>query len=232
MDVETTRRTRAQAQAQALAPPRALRWLPLAGVGYAVLQTAGDLTIGPFPDTDAGPALLVSYYAAHHEQVSIGGRLLELSGIFLALLGVAIWARLRTTAPVLGVAALVGAAMSAADAASAGATYRFVADLGAQHGVSPAVLQSWHALGSGFGVIAGTVLLLLAVAVAGIVARAVPQWLGWVSLLLAAATLSPFGFLASLAFVLWAAIAGIALIGRPARSRGQVVTEAVAVNVD
>ena len=41
-----------------------------------------------------------------------------------------------------------------------------------------------------------------------------PQWLGWVSLLLAVATLSPFGFLASLVFVLWAAVAGIAIVRR------------------
>jgi hypothetical protein len=204
MDVETAPRIRTQA----------LRWLPLAGVGYAALQVAGDLTIGPFPDSATSPAKLVSYYAAHHSQVSLGGRLLELSAIFLALLGVAIWARLHASAPVVGVVALVGAAMAAVDAATSGATYRFIADLGVEKGVAPEALQAWHVVGSGFGVIAGTLLLLLSVALAGIVCRAVPQWLGWVSLLLAVATLSPFGFLASLVFVLWAAVAGIAIVSR------------------
>ena len=78
----------------------------------------------------------MSYYAAHHSQVSLGGRLLELSAIFLALLGVAIWARLRASAPVVGVVALVGAAMAAVDAATSGATYRFIADLGWR--------RAWH----------------------------------------------------------------------------------------
>jgi hypothetical protein len=219
MDVESTTRTRTRTQT--------LRWLPLAGVGFAALQAAGDLTIGPFPDGSTSPARLVDYYATHHSQVSLGGRLLELSAVFLALLGVAIWARLRSTAPVVGVAALVGASMAAVDAATAGATYRFIADIGVQKGVSPEALQAWHVLGSGFGVIAGTLLLLLSVAFAGIVARAVPMWLGWVSLLLAAATLSPFGFLASLVFVLWAAVAGIALLAGATRDERYAVEAVV-----
>jgi len=61
---------------------------------------------------------------------------------------------------------------------------------------------------------ASTFLFLLTAAVAGLAARAIPRWLAWPALLLAVLALlpGPFGFLASMVFLAWAAAAGITLL--------------------
>lgn len=53
----------------------------VAGVAFAALTIAGDLTIGEFPRGDTSPDELVSYYQAHHTTVAIGGLLLTLAAV-------------------------------------------------------------------------------------------------------------------------------------------------------
>src|SRR2546423_5483888 len=86
------------------------RILPLAGVCFAVLEAAGDLTIGEFPDGNTSASELTTYYSAHHGAVSLGGTLMALGGLFLALFGVSVWARLRETraSAIVGGIVLVG----------------------------------------------------------------------------------------------------------------------------
>jgi hypothetical protein len=61
---------------------------------------------------------------------------------------------------------------------------------------------------------ASTFLFLLTAAVAALAVRAIPRWLAWPALLLAVLALlpGPFGFLASMVFLAWAATAGITLL--------------------
>jgi len=61
---------------------------------------------------------------------------------------------------------------------------------------------------------ASTFLFLLAMAGAGILARALPRWLAWTALLLGVLQLVPnqIGFVASLGFLVWTAAAGISLL--------------------
>src|SRR4051812_30179029 len=65
-----------------------------------------------------------------------------------------------------------------------------VQDLAQPH-LSPAALQAWQISLSEWRSSAGIVLLLFAVAVAGIGYRAVPRWLAWTGLLLAVVQLFP-----------------------------------------
>jgi hypothetical protein len=192
------------------------RLLALAGAGFAVLQVAGDLTIGEFPGGQTGPARLTAYYAMHHAQVATGGLLLGLSALFLGLFGAGLYCRVRTGAHgvALGAVVLIGAAIEASQQAGSAATYSLLGQFSTDQNLTPAALQAWHLAGAEFGPGTGSTLLLLAVATAGILARAVPAWLAWPALLLGIATLSPFGFLASLAFLLWSLVAGVALAVR------------------
>ena len=68
------------------------RLLALAGVGYAVLTMAGNLTIGEFPDARSPVADLTRYYATHGDGVRLGGQLMILGALFLGLFGVACYA--------------------------------------------------------------------------------------------------------------------------------------------
>ena len=196
---------------------RTVRWLALAGTAYAVLQAAGDLTIGPFPEGTTSPAALVRYYADNHARVAMGGHLLELSAIFLTLFGVVLFDRLRAGGGrLLAVTALVGAAMAALSEGAGGATYSLLGGIGADRALDPVALQAMHANAAEFGTGTGIIVLLLAVFVASITTHAVPQWLGWPAIVIAVAALpfSPVGFLASLVFLLWCLVAGVTLAVR------------------
>jgi hypothetical protein len=190
------------------------RWLPLAGVGYAVLQLAGDMVIGDFPDETTSPAKLVSYYAAHHDHVAQGGRLMLAGCAFLGLFVAGVVVRCRHHFGATAVIAVGGAAMLAAEVAS-GSTYTLLGSIGAESGINPIALQSWHVAGAAFGIGVATTVFLLGVALAGIVGDAVPGWIAWSALVLGIGVMTPsVGFLASMLSLLGYLVAGIALAVR------------------
>jgi hypothetical protein len=50
---------------------------------------------------------------------------------------------------------------------------------------------------------------MLGLFAAGVLTSAVPRWLAWTAFVLAIAEVTPYGFQASMRFLLWAAVAGI-----------------------
>jgi hypothetical protein len=193
------------------------RTLPLAGVVFAVLSLAGNLVIGPFPGSDTPITRLLGFYATHHAQVHRGGLLLGYATIFFAVFGVAMWSRVnRSAAPkVLAAAVLVGTAIAGFAMIDGADTYATLGDVGNLPTTAPAARQAWHIGGSIGGTGADSIILLLPLAAAGILAKAMPRWLAWSALALAVMHLTPFGFLAYLLFHLWAVLAGITLTVRP-----------------
>ena len=192
---------------------------PLAGVLFAGLTIAGDLTIGPFPGGSTPVGDLPAYYRAHGANVSLGGTLMAVGGVCFAIFAAAVWARLhgaRVPVLVAGVV-LLGAAVDTMTDLQSGAVYNLLGDIGRDPAVTGPALQAWHIQGSEFGVGGGAALFLLGVAVAGIGYRAVPRWLAWTGVVLAVGLFapSPFGFFASMLLLLWVAAAGIALAVRP-----------------
>ena len=199
-------------------PATAGRIAALGGLGFAVASIAGDLAIGPFPGPSTPAAQLVPYYAAHHAQVLTGGMLLGLSGILFVPFGLAVWARIRQAqaSPLLTGLAMIATTLVALTSLASAGVYGVLGDIGGQPAISPAALQAWHIMGSEGSLADGasTFLFLVAAAVAGLAARAIPRWLAWPALLLAVLTLlpHPFGFLASMVFLAWTAAAGITLL--------------------
>ena len=191
---------------------------PLAGVLFAGLTIAGDLTIGPFPDGSTHATDLPAYYRDHGAHVSLGGTLMTLGAVCFVVFAAAVWARLhsaRVPALVSGVV-LLGAAVEAMNELNGAAVYHLLGDIGRDPAVTGSALQAWHIQGAEFGVSGGAVLFLLGIAAAGIGYRAVPRWLAWIGLVLAGGLLapSPFGFFASLLLLVWVAAAGIAFAVR------------------
>jgi hypothetical protein len=203
----------------------ATRLLPLAGVAYAALTIAGDLTIGPFPDSGATPTELSTYFAHHSGAVRAGGQLMILGAYCLCLFGVAVWARVRASQgpKVVSGFVLAGTAVGVISELSGAGSYVLLGSIGADHAVGPAALQAVQ-VGSQVGD-GGGPLMLLALFAAGVFSSALPRWLGWSALALAIAALTPFGFFASMLFLLWSAVAGIVLT---VRGVGPVSTEAEA----
>jgi MFS family permease len=194
-----------------------VRWLPLAGAAFGIMQIAGNLVIDKFPDENTSAGALVRYYTDHHSQVQRGGTILALSGVFLGLFVAGLVVRCRHHFGATAVIAVGGAAMLAAEVAS-GSTYALLGSIGAEKGIDPAALQAWHIAGAEFGIGVATSVFLIGVALAGIIAGTVPSWIGWSALVLAIGILvPPIGFLASMLALLWAVAAGVALaVRRPA----------------
>ena len=193
-----------------------LRILPLAGVLYAVLQAAGDLTIGDFPDGKTSTSALTRYYADHHSQVATGGDLMAWSVLFLGVFaGVLVW-RARHL-PIAAAVIAVGAGAAVAHEEFSASTYSLLGSISTSRTLDPAALQAWHVTGSEFGIAMGQVVLLLGVTIAALSSRAFPAWVGWTALLLAVLHLSPFGFLSSMLFLPWSIAVGVYLLVRPER---------------
>ncbi|HET7046600.1 MAG TPA: hypothetical protein VFI37_17270 [Gaiellaceae bacterium] len=209
---------------------RIVRFVPLAGVVYAVLSVLGNGSIGDFPDGDTPIAKLAPYYAEHHASIARGGLLLAWSAIFLAFFAVALWTRVRTSAsnPLLAGAVLLGAAVAVADELGGAGTYSTLGFLGSKATIAPAALQAWHVQGSGGGALTGEgglAIMLLAVAAAGIAGRAIPRPLAWAALPLGILQLTPIGFFAGLVFLLWALVTGVVLAVRPGAGAAASVRE-------
>ncbi len=193
------------------------RIAPLAGAAYAVATVAGDLTIGKFPDSGTSPSSLADFYAAHHARVAAGGMVLAWGAILLAAFGCALWDRVRRSGahPAVGVAVLIGVAAAVVADLQGASTYWILGHVSTEADVTPPALQAWHVAGSEGGLAGGVAILLLAVGVAGVLWRTVPRWLAWPALALALLQMTPIGFFASLAFLLWALVTGVALAFRP-----------------
>ncbi|MGH8862291.1 MAG: hypothetical protein ACRDVG_13865, partial [Jatrophihabitantaceae bacterium] len=134
--------------------------LPLAGIAYAVLSAAGDLTIGKFPSGDTAPAKLVTYYHAHHTHVALGGQLYTASAVFFLLFGVALYVRVRAvTTTAVATVVLVAVAVETAGQAFGAGVYSVLGEVGAKPGVAPDALQALHVFGSEAGADAGLAVL-------------------------------------------------------------------------
>lgn len=196
---------------------RTTRWLPLAGVAYAALSVVGTLTIDRFPDENTSPQALVSYYATHHAQVGRGGQLVMLGSLFFGLFAAGLVARVRNHPGIAAVVAVGGAAALATDAQT-NAIYALLGNVGGESHIDPAALQAWHIGGAAYGSNIPSVLFLLGVTLAGLAVRALPRWVGWTALVLAAGLLVPglIGFFTSMLVWIWAVATGVAVARHPA----------------
>ena len=187
-----------------------IRILSLAGVAYAGFQAAGDLAIGPFPDGHTSSSALTRYYSEHHGQVALGGFLMAVSVVCLGLFAAVLVWRARGLPIAAAVVAVGGGAAVAHDQFSA-STYSLLGSISTSSTLDPAALQAWHLTGSEFGIALGQAVLLLGVALAAVVGRSFPSWMGWSAAVIALGLLTPAWFLASLLFLLWSAVVGIVL---------------------
>jgi hypothetical protein len=196
---------------------RLARFAPLAGVAYAGANVVGDLTIGKFPDSGTRLSDLTSFYADHHARVAAGGLVFAWSTLLLAAFGCTLWERVRRsgTHPAVVAAVLVGTAVAVVSALQEATTFWILGHASTERALTPAALQAWHVGGSEGDLSGGIALLLIALAIAGIAAQALPRWLAWPALVIGLLQLTPLGFFASLLFLLWAAVAGIALTAAP-----------------
>jgi hypothetical protein len=193
---------------------RAQRWLGIAGLGFVVLFVISFLTPPATPSSHASAAKVIAYYHQHKAVLVVSAYAIELAvfeGLFF------LWYlrdRLRADPANKALAniAFAGAVVFAVSGGLAAGITLSLTD--AVDHVDPTVMQTLNVLQNDLGNFmssAGGAVFLAATGIALIRTATLPRWLGWVGVVLAAASLVIPGIGAPAAG-LWILIASIVML--------------------
>jgi hypothetical protein len=191
------------------------RLVPLAGVAFAVVFAIGLLTSGDPPDTDASGAEVISHYEDTGE-IFVGILALLICAVLFMFFAGALRSRLRTAGPEWLASVAFGGAVVFTVGHGIFAMSQ-IALLDASDLEQPEVAQALNIIDNDnfFPAVIGLAVILLATGWHVLASRALPIWLGWVSLALGVLALAgPAGFIAFLLFPVWVAVAGVTLFLR------------------
>jgi len=196
---------------------RLSRLAPLTGVVFAVLVVVGVFTGGESPNANARPAKVISYYAANRSEVETSSIIFAIAFLVLVLFAGSLRSYLRRAAAAEGLAAIV---LAGAVLMAAGALVSSAAEYGLAHnlsGLSPATAQTMNLISSELflPVIGGAFLFAVASGLAILRGARLPNWLGWVAIVLGIVVLvPPASFPALLGFVIWSIVVSILIYVR------------------
>jgi hypothetical protein len=188
---------------------------PLTGVLFVVLAVVAFIIAGESPDTDDSPQKILDWYVDNDNSQLWGGAFLAWSTVpfvfFLGVLRSTLHAAEGAIARLSAVAFGGGIVLTIGVLSFAGFTFT-LGDV-ADDGLTPQAAQALNALNSDFffPVAVGVATLLIATSIASLVTRALPAWLGWSALVIGIVALTPGGFFAFLAFLLWTVATSIVL---------------------
>jgi hypothetical protein len=182
---------------------------------FVVLAVAAFIISGETPDTNDSPQKILDFYVDNDSSQLWAGAVLAWSTVplmfFLGVLRSTLHAAEGPIARLSAVAFGGGIVLVVGALAFAGFTFT-LGDV-ADDGLTPQAAQALNALNSDFffPVAVGTATLMIATAIATLSSRALPRWLGWTALVIGAVALTPAGFFAFLAFMLWTVATSIVL---------------------
>jgi hypothetical protein len=199
-------------------PSRWERLAPLAGLVFAVALAVVFAVSNNSPDTDASTAKWASYYRDHRSRELAVSIVVAVAVVFFVWFAGALRARLRAVEGSPG--RLSNTAFGGAILYALGglliAAFNFAAADSVKH-VTPQVTQTIGILDSDvfFPLAVGSGILLLATGVLIVRTRTLPVWLGWVAVVLGVASVTPIGFFAFLAGLIWIAVVSVLSYLRP-----------------
>ncbi len=194
------------------------RFVPLAGVAWAVLAVAGVLTGGgETPEADASPRKIISYYSSHASEIETSAVLFVLAFLFFLVFCAALRAFLRRNSvnEPLATLLLASAVIITIPAGIGGGV-----ELGlAQniHHMGPEAAQAVNLVENEVfvPVLVGGFLFGVSGALAILRGGQLPAWLGWVAIVMAIAfVIPPAIFAALIILVLWSAVVGVLVFKR------------------
>jgi hypothetical protein len=197
-----------------------VRWTPLTGVVFVVLAVVAFAVGGESPDATDSTQEVVSFYTDNDSSQIWAGALLAWGTLFFVFFAAHVRALLRRgeETGILSAASFAGAIILSLGAL-AFASFTFT--LGDVAGdLDPAAMQALSALNSDFffPVAVGTAAFLIATGLASVRHGSLPGWLGWAAIVIGVVALTPAGFFAFLAMMLWVLVTSIVLFraGSPA----------------
>ena len=196
-----------------------LRWAPLAGIVYVVLFVVGIILVaGGRPAADAPPSKVIPYYqhGSHRDRVHLGTFLILIGVFFLIWFVGALRELVRSyagegiLATVTGIGGAVYAALTLAGVAVEEGIYTMSDDT-YRHEVYPGVIHAANDVGymlhSAGGVGVGA--MIVAVSLAALRARALPAWVGWLSVLAGIVSIFAFAFIPWFVIAVWLVVASV-----------------------
>ena len=191
------------------------RWhslAPLTGVLFVVLTVAAFIIGGESPDVDDSPQQVLDFYRDNDSDQVWAGALLAWGTLsFLFFLGVlrsVLQAAEGGVSRLSAVAFGGGLILALGMLAFAGFTFALgdTAD-----DLTPQAAQALHVLNSDFffPVAVGLGALMISTGIILIRSRALPAWLGWITLVIGVASITPVGFFAFLLFGLWTLVVSV-----------------------
>lgn len=205
------------------------RWhvlAPLTGVAFVLLAVLAFIVSGETPDIDESPQKVLDFYVDNDTSQIWGAALLGWSTVALMFFLGVLRSTLRAAEGAIGRLSAVafGGGIVLIIGALSFAGFTFTLGDVADDGLTPQAAQALNALNSDFffPVAVGVATLMLATAIVSLGSRALPAWLAWPALVIGIVAVTPLGFFAFLAFLLWTLVASIALWR--ARAAGEPAT--------
>jgi hypothetical protein len=192
------------------------RWAPLTGVAFVVLLVASFAVSGSTPDGNDSAQKVVSFYKDHDTKEIVSSLLGVYAVIFFVFFLGVLRTALRRDEPdgTLSAVAFGGGLILAVGGLVFSALTFTLADLA--DNLDPTATQAVNALNTDlfFLVAAGTAIFLIAAGILTVRGGALPTWLGWVAVVLGVLCVTPIGFFAFLASLIWVLIVSIVLAMR------------------
>jgi hypothetical protein len=197
------------------------RFAPLTGIAFVVLLIVafGGLS-GDTPMTDDGAPKIISFYNDHQTREIVGGFVVALAVIFLALFVVALREHLRGDDGAGGfwpTVVLVGGAASVAGFFFAITIHAALIDGADQH-ISPDAMVALNSIDNWDFFAFAAPLAIMMFGAAGSVLKgggALPKWLGWAALVIGILYFAgPAGFFGFLLTGIWIIVASIVMYQR------------------
>ena len=194
------------------------RLAPLTGVLFAVLAVAAFVSAAGAPSETASGARVISFYEAHSSSAKTSDYLWMFAFAFFLLFAGSLRSFLRRTAAAKALGSVV---LAAAAALTVGATVYFGFDFAlasVPSHLEPAAAQALNVLalkmflpvsaaGLVFGIASGLAILRGA---------ELPNWLGWVAIVIGIVTATPAGLLGLVLFIFWTATVSVLIWKRNA----------------
>jgi hypothetical protein len=157
----------------------------------------------------------VLYYAAHRSEIETSGILFGLAFLVLVLFAGALRSYLRTAAEGLGALVLAGSVLMAVGAlAGGGIEYGVAHNL---HDLTPEAVKTLNFISKELflPLIAGAFIFAVSSGIAILRGAPLPNWLGWVAIVLGiAALIPPVSFPSLLGFLIWSVIVAVLMYVR------------------
>jgi hypothetical protein len=193
------------------------RFAPLTGVIFVALLVPVFFLGGEPPDADEKLPKVLDFWKDNDTELMIGAGLAAISAVFLLWFVGTLRSALRTAEGGTGRLSAIayGAGIVLASWIALGASIQFAAADTAGD-VAPAVTQTLSVLNSDafFGFAVGVAALLIATGGLSIRTGFLPTWLGWVSVVIGIVALTPAGFFAFLAWIVWTLVVSWLLYAR------------------